>query len=168
MKNQITKLEDILALQLQELHNSERAIKEKINTLLLYSESEELNEILLKYSESSDHKKLKLGRMFYYILVEPVDKSSSIVSTLLDETAFRLERTSSSKIKTLLLISGFQCINHFKLSLYRTALTYALELELDTVADLLHQIAEWERKTEKALNAQAHKEFSKGTPSIYN
>jgi len=169
MKKAITKLEDALALELQSLYDGEMSLKEKIEEANRDTDCIELKEILKKYAESSDHKRLKLDRMFSYLMVEPSSQGSTIIGKLLDETVQRAKHTLSDKIKTPILISGFQQVNHFKIASYKTALQYALEVDLDTVADLLQQVIEWERKTEKALADLCVKEFNKcsvADPSI--
>lgn len=159
MKNVIVKLEDILSLELQCLNDGEKILKEEIKTILPFTESETLKSILMKYAESSDHKRLKLERMFSYLMEEPSSKANTVMSKLLEETLLRARHSLTEKIKNLALISGFQLINHYKIAAYKTALMYSLELELDTVADLLHQIIEWERKTERELTELSNKTF---------
>lgn len=160
MKKAITKLEDVLALDLQSLYASEVTLKKKIGGIISATDSQQLKEILKKYAESSDHKRLKLDRMFSYLMVEPSEVNTTIAK-LLDESQHRAKHIVSDKIKQLVLISDFQQINHFKICCYKTAMMYALELELDTIVDLLHQIIEWESKTEKALSDLCVKEFNK-------
>jgi ferritin-like metal-binding protein YciE len=161
MKKAIAKLEDLLSLELQSLYNGEKILKEEINTMLPFTESETLKSILIKYAESCDHKRLKLDRMFSYLMEEHSSKANAVIYKLLEETLVRVKHSVSGKIRSLALISGFQLINHYKITAYKAALMYSLELELDTVADLLHQIIEWERKTEKALAELSNKEFCK-------
>ena len=168
MKKTFTKLEDILSLELQSLYDGEKILKEEINAILPYTESEELKSILTKYAESCDHKRLKLDRMFSYLMEEPSSKENTVISKLLEEIQLRMKNSVSGKIRSLALISGFQLLNHYKITAYKTALMYSLELELDTVADLLHQIIEWERKTEKALAELSKKEFCKGSDATHS
>lgn len=161
MKKAIAKLEDILSLELQSLYDGEKILKEEIQTILAYTESEILRTVLMKYAESSDHKRLKLDRMFSYLMEEPLSRTNTVMSKLFEETLLRVKHSISGKIRSLALISGLQLINHYKITAYKTALMYSLELELDTVSDLLHQIIEWERKTERALAELSNKEFCK-------
>jgi ferritin-like metal-binding protein YciE len=160
MKKEITKLEDVLALELQNLYNGELSLKEKLEKIIPDTDHGPLQEILKKYAESSTNKRLKLDRMFSYLMVVPVSHSNVIMNKLVDEAIQRTKHSLSDKIKALVLISGLQKINCFKMTAYRTALMYALEVELDTVADLLHEIIEWERKTDKSLAELYLKEFN--------
>lgn len=168
MKKAFTKLEDILSLELQGLYDGEKILKEEINAILPYTDVEELKSILINYAESSDHKRLKLDRMFSYLMEEPSSKVNTVMNKLLEDTRLRAKHSLSDKIKSLVLISGFQLINHYKIIAYKTALMYSLELELDTVSDLLHQVIEWERKTERALAELSNKEFRKSSDATHS
>lgn len=114
---------------------------------------------MTKYAESSDHKRLKLDRMFSYLMDEPSTKTNTVMSKLFEDTLLRVKHSISDKISSLALISGFQLVNQYKITAYKTAFMYSLELGLDAVSDLLHQIIEWERKTERALAELSNKEF---------
>lgn len=160
MKPAIKTLGDVLAMELQNLYCGEASLKRKIEQIILDIPSARLKEILQKYSESSADKQLKLDRMLSYLMVEPLSQVNTIIDRLLDETLHRAKYIVSNKIKTRVVISDFEQINHFKITAYKTALLYSLELELDIVSDLLHQIIEWERKTRKALNDLYLEEFN--------
>jgi ferritin-like metal-binding protein YciE len=159
MKKMIKTLGDVLAMELSALLAGEVILKRKIEGIISDAPSGRLKEILQRYSESSGDKRLKLDRMFSYLMVEPSLVNTSI-DKLLDETLQRIKYILSDSIKTRVIISDFEQINHFKITAYKTALLYSLELELDTVPDLLHEIIEWERKTRKALNDLYLEEFN--------
>jgi ferritin-like metal-binding protein YciE len=160
MKNAIRTLGDVLAVEIQSLYCGEASLKRKLEEIISAAPSKRLQEILQKYSESSADKQLKLDRILYYLMVEPSSQVNTIIDKLLDETLHRTKYIVSDEIKTRVIISDFEQINHFKITAYKTALLYSLELELDTVSDLLNQIIEWERKTRKALNDLYLEEFN--------
>jgi len=89
--------------------------------------------------------------MFSYLSQEPGSRKNEVMGKLLEETQYRAKCPASCTISNVLLISAFRHIIQYKISAYKTALMHALELELENVADFLHQILEWERKTDKAL-----------------
>jgi ferritin-like metal-binding protein YciE len=166
MKKLISTLEDALAFELQSLYDGERRLKDKINSISPAIEQETLNAVLKKYAESADHKRLKIDRMFSYLSQEPDSRINEVLDKLLEETQERLKWSVPGKIRNLMLISAFQHINQYKISSYKTALTFAMELELENVTDLLLQVVDWERKTNKALMDIALKEFSKSGEAI--
>jgi len=151
MKKSLATLEDALAFELQCLYDGEKRLKDKIKNCIQNLESETLKAVLDKYAESAEHKLLKMDRMFSYLSQEPGSRRNEVMDKLLEESQYRAKCPASGKISNVLLISAFRHINQYKISVYKTALMHALELELENVADLLHQILEWERKTNKAL-----------------
>ena len=59
-----------------------------------------------------------------------------------------------------------QTISGYKTAAYKTAHLFAIELELDTVADLLQQIIDWEMETGKSMSSLSIKEFNRLSRSV--
>lgn len=150
MKKSISTLEDALAFELQTSYNGEQILRDGIQACVQELNSASLKTILGKYAESANHKLLKVERMLSYLLQEPEIKRNEVIGKLLEETQCA-ESGCSCKVSDILLTSSFRQIIQYKISVYKTALMLAMELELEVVSDLLHQVLEWERKTDKVL-----------------
>jgi ferritin-like metal-binding protein YciE len=161
MKTKLTTLQEALAFQLQGLSYAEAKVKEEFNACRHHVTSGKLKSEIKKYTESADSKLLKLERMFNYLMQEPLTRKNDVINSLVDETHQLLSATSSSHLKDILMISCMQSISAYKISCYKTAYLFAVELELDTVSDLLQHILEWEIETGKALAIMAIEEFNK-------
>ncbi len=72
-----------------------------------------------------------------------------------------ISATNSPYLKDILMISCTQNICSFKVSSYKTAYLFAVELELDIAADIIQQILGWEVKTGNKLAMLAITEFNK-------
>ena len=59
-----------------------------------------------------------------------------------------------------MLIGNLQAINHYKISTYGTAKAFATLLELQKVVDLLQEMLEWEKETDRAFTKIAMKEVN--------
>jgi ferritin-like metal-binding protein YciE len=161
MKTSITTLQAALAYQLQGLSYAEKKVKEEFNTCSHHLTSGKLKNEIKKYIDFTDSKLLKLERMFNYLMQEPTTRKNDVIDTLLDETTEMLSYASSSHLKDILMISCIQNICAYKISSYKTAFMFSVELELDTVSDLIQQILEWETETGKTLGLLAIEEFNK-------
>lgn len=161
MKTTITTLQDALAFQLQGLHYAETKVREEFNSCSLHLTSSRLKEEIGKYMESSQDKILKLERIFNYLMQESVSRKNTAIIELLRETEQMLSIANSSHLKDILMISCIQNISAYKISSYKTAYLFSVELELDIVADLLQHILEWEIETGKVLGILAIEEFNK-------
>ena len=164
----IKTLRDALTWELQCLYNAEKQVKDKIDMIQSKITSKTLKATLKKYAESTGNKRVKIDRMFSYLSREPKPRINKVMEKLLREAQLQIGPRVSNNMKTLVLISAFQYTIQYKVSAYKTALYYALNLELDTVADLLKQIIEWEIKTDAALKDLTQKEFGNSNAAIWN
>jgi len=151
MKTSVSNLEDALAFELRSSYNGEQLLSGGIQGCIEELDSQQIRMVLEEYAESAGHKLLKLERIFSYLLQEPFGRKNEVIDKLLEATQRGTTCSCSTKIGDMLLLSSFRQIIQYKISVYKTALMIALELELEIVSDLLHQILEWERKADKTL-----------------
>lgn len=157
----ISTIEEAFAYQLHKMFHTENQLCQPLQTFERLTLSPELRRELQKYVEASSNKVLKLERIYNYINVEPAPVKIDPLSEIVEETNDLVKNAASPQLRDILLISAIKDINAFKLSAYRTMYIYAVELELDTPADLLKQILEWELKTSKAFCQLVLLEFNK-------
>jgi ferritin-like metal-binding protein YciE len=162
MKTNIQTFEDALAYQLQGLFYAEKAIREEFETCSSEITSEEVKTAIRKYIESADDKMLKMKRIFNYLL-KPLERKNEVINKLLDETHQLLSYATSPNLKDILMVSCIQKINAYKLAGYRTAYLFAVELEMDTAADLLQEVVSCEQQSAKELSELSLEEFNRQT-----
>lgn len=161
MKTRIHTLQDTLAFQLQGLYFAETKIKEELGSRDYGISSPSLKKEVQRYAASADEKLLKYERIFNYLMQEPDSRNNTVITKLLDDTREMLTYTDSSHLRNILMVSCLQNLNAFKICAIKVAYMFTLELGLDTAADLLQQILEWELETAKALSRAALEEFNK-------
>lgn len=167
MKTRIHTIEDTLAFQIQGLIFAERRIKDELENCDYGISSQNLKQQVQRYASSADEKILKFERIFNYLMQEPESRNNTVITRLLDDTREILTYTDSSHLRDILVVSCLQNLNAYKISSLKIAYMFTLELGLDTVADLLQQILEWELETARALSRTAMEEFNK-TQEITN
>lgn len=160
MKMNIQTFEDALAYQLQGLFYAERTLREEFETCSSEITSDEVKTAIRKYIESADDKMLKMKRIFNYLL-KPIERKNEVINKLLDETHQLLSYVTSPHLKDILMVSCIQNINAYKLAGYKTAYLFAVELEMDTAADLVQEVIAWEQQTAKELNELSIEEFNR-------
>jgi len=151
MKSILT-LNDALVHLLRGLFDGEAILQRAIPECSKSLSSEVLTRQLKNYAEDSHDKMLKLERIFSYLMTSPSGKRNIVMEKMINDTHDMLEATISQELKDIILISCIQSINHYKISGYRTALSFAIELQLETVSDLLHEILEAEKQMDQALS----------------
>lgn len=154
-------LEDALKYQLQGLYFTEKKVQEEFAECRPLITSGDIRTELTKYIESADSKLLKLERIFNYVLENDLERKNEVISQMLDETHNLVTLASSAQLRDILMITCAQTINAYKTASYRTAYLLAMELELDTAADLLHEIIGWELQTGEMLSTLVIEEFNK-------
>ena len=161
MKQNIKTLQDALAYQLQGLFYAETQVRSEFSDCSRDITSGPVKSELERYIESTENKLLKLERIFNYLMRERLIRKNAVIDRLLEETRHMLTYAAPGHLKDILMISCIQNINAYKISSYKTAYLFSVELELDTASDLLQQVIEWELQTSKDLNALSIQEFNK-------
>jgi len=160
MKKTLNNLQEALTFMIKGLYNAETELQKALTECLLKASNINLRTEIKNYAESSSDKLLKLERVLTYLAEEPKDKINPVMEKLLDETHYLLKHASNDKIRDVLIISCIQNINHYKIAGYGTAQSLAMELELATVTDLLHEILTWEKQTDRHLTKIATDEVN--------
>jgi len=161
MKTNLKTLEDALVYQLQGLLDIETKVREEFSACSATLTSDAVRSGIEKYMETTADKLLKLQRVFNYLLREPVARKNRIASGMLKETHQLLDYTNHNQLRDLLILSCVQAINAYKITSYKTAYRFSLALELETPAELLNEIIQWELNTKEALASLSAEEFNR-------
>ena len=151
MKTKIKSLHDALAYLMQGLYYAETRVVQDVGSCCSNITSQSLKREIDKYRSSSENKLLKLERIFNYLMKEPLTRKNEVIDKLLEETCHMLASSEASHLRDQLAVSCIQNINAYKVTTYRTAYIFAVELELDPVADIIQEILEWERTNKNVL-----------------
>jgi len=165
MKTSIHSTHDAIAILLQGLYYTEITLRDTLPGCFSAIASTPIRDEFKKYSESAANKLLKVERVFNYLMTEPLSRKNESIHQLVIEMHYVLKGTTSAHLRDILGIGYIQNINTYKVSSYRSAYLFAVELELDTVTDLLQQVLEWEVEASKGLSQLAFDEFTRQQPA---
>lgn len=147
----INTLEDALTMELENLYSGEKKLKESFIRISSIIHSEALRDIIRRYAESCDSKRLKIERALSYLHQEPSLCGTNVIDELIEESFHRLKFAQDPDVQQQILINCIERINAYKTCAYEAALRYAEELEMDVAADLLLTIIQWEREIKREL-----------------
>lgn len=167
MKTTLRNLNEALSFQMKGMYDAERKLQREIPKCSVKVRSEALKGEIGRYIDSTDDKILKLERIFSYLMTEPSGVKNEIIDKFIEDTHKMLQYASSDDIRDVVFIACIQNINHYKIATYGTALAFAIELKLNTVADLLHEILEWEKDTDRALTKISLEEMNGKEATIH-
>ncbi|HEY0745043.1 MAG TPA: DUF892 family protein [Chryseosolibacter sp.] len=161
MKKTINTLRDALAYQLKGLVDAETRVRDEFDGCVAQITSPEVKHQIQEYVDAAENKLQKLDRVFSYLMEEPVPWKNEVIARMIAETHHLLTLVSSGPLKDVLMVNCIQNINAFKMTSYKSAYLFAVELELDPVADLIQQIVDWEHTTSRGLASLSIHEFNR-------
>ena len=151
MKPAIKDLNEALSYHLEAMYDAEKKLQKAMPELIPMLTSRQLKSELKKYLESSRDKRIKLKRIFSYLLVGPYNKKNKVIEEMLSEVFSILEYTIS-ELNDVLVMVRWQALVQFKISTYSSAKVTADFLDLKKVSDLLAEILAWEKETDHSLS----------------
>lgn len=126
------------------------------------SESSELKKAFESHLKETKGQVQRLGKIFKLLKLEKEEKLCKATKGLIQECKEVLKDfKTKSPIRDAALISKAQRIEHYEISAYGTMRTFATELDLDVVADLLQATLDEEGNADKKLTKIAEGGFFK-------
>lgn len=160
MNTRIDSLVDALGYLMQGLYYAETRLIHDLDSCCSKVTASSLKREIENYISSSNNKVLKVERTLNYLMKEPLARKNDVIDKLLEATRLMLASSDVAHLRDQLAIACIQNINAYKATTYRTAYLFALELELDTVADIIQQILEWETASKKVLAEMANESLN--------
>jgi ferritin-like metal-binding protein YciE len=158
-KKYLTTLNDALAFQLSSMYDAEHKLRLQIPLCYPHTSFIHLQNEMVKYTEQSSNKITKLERIFNYLMEEPTGNPNGVVDKMMEEINEVMKHATSPRLRDVMLTSSLLALNHYKMGVYSCAQVVALELEIETVSDLLSEIVHWEKETNKMLSKIALEEI---------
>jgi len=157
----LTNLNEVLAFQLEGMYEGEKELQHQLPNFSESARNPRLKEEMKKYLERSFEKRSKLKRIFSYLLVPASKRKNKVVEVLFKETRELADKATEGYLRDVVFAAFLQSINHYNAANYRASLALAVDLNLDQVTDLLHEILQWENETFVALEKIAFEELRK-------
>lgn len=155
MKPHFKDLNKALTYHLEGMYDAEKQIIDFIPGCVKHATSHALKDEIRKYGEMMADERVKLKRIFGYLLTGPYGRKATAVGEMLQDIKQFSKAASSAEVKDVVIIAGLQLLIHYKISAYGTGLAFAEQLGLDTAAELLAEMLDWEKATNKALSRLA-------------
>lgn len=145
-------LKDLLIDELHDILSSEEQIVEALPEMVRASESSELKNAFESHLKETKGQVQRLEKIFKLLKIEKKEKFCKATKGLIQECKEVLKDfKTKSPIRDAALISKAQRIEHYEISAYGTVRTFAKELDLDAVADLLQATLNEEGNADKKL-----------------
>jgi ferritin-like metal-binding protein YciE len=145
-------LKDLLIDELHDVLSSEEQIVEALPVMVRASESPDLKKAFESHLKETKAQIQRLEKIFKLLKVEKKEKFCKATKGLIQECKDVLKDfKTKSPLRDAALISKAQRIEHYEISAYGTMRTFASELDLDSVVDLLQATLYEEENADKKL-----------------
>lgn len=145
-------LKDLLIDELHDILSSEEQIVEALPKMVTASESSDLQNAFNSHLKETKGQIQRLKKIFKLLKIEKKEKLCKATKGLIEECKEVLKDfKTKSPIRDAALISKAQRIEHYEISAYGTMRTFAKEMDLDSVADLLQETLNEEENADKKL-----------------
>jgi ferritin-like metal-binding protein YciE len=149
-------LEHLLVDELQDLYSVEKQLVEALPKMAEKATSPELGQAFNTHLQQTQRQKERLDRIFNQLPnVDRDDKTCKGMKGIIEENEKLIKDAKDADVRDAGMIAGAQRVEHYEISAYGTARTYAQLLGRAEWARLLQETLEEEKNTDRLLNGIA-------------
>ncbi len=144
--------------ELQDLYSAEQQITEALPKMAEKASSPELRTAFDTHLRQTQNQLRRLDRIFDQIPdIDRDDKTCKGIKGIIDENEKLIKDAKDSDVRDAGMIAGAQRVEHYEISAYGTARTYAQLLGRQEWARLLQETLDEEKETDRLLNGIAER-----------
>ncbi|TAL58101.1 MAG: DUF892 family protein [Bacteroidetes bacterium] len=156
----ITTLMDLLAEQIHSLYETESKLKKAVYKLIDDVDSVELGRKLNQYADKTKEKIARFEEIFSIMRESESGNGNETVEAILKSSKKIISRITLKEVRDAAILSKVQRINHLLICEYGTACAFARALDLEKVAELLHESLVEEKQADQELSILAKEEIN--------
>lgn len=155
MAEKLKNLSDLLVDQLKDLYSAETQIISALPKMARAANSQELRASFEEHLVQTKNQKTRIEQMFEHLEGAPHGKKCVGMEGLLSEGDEVLQENMESEVRDAALIAAAQKVEHYEISGYGTAATFADMLGHKEVARLIKETLDEEEKVDQKLTKMA-------------
>jgi ferritin-like metal-binding protein YciE len=144
--------QDLFVNQLEDLYDAEQRLTQALPKMADAANSTQLKQAFREHLTETQRHVSRLETIFRQIGTDPKRETCQAMKGLISEGEEIVDATGDSSIKDAALIAAAQRVEHYEISGYGTARSFALRLGRHEAADLLQQTLEEEKAADQKLN----------------
>lgn len=149
------KLDDLFLDTVKDIYFAEKKILRALPKMAKAAEKQSLKGALLQHQEETQGQIERLEAIFEILGKTPRGKTCDAILGIIAESEEIMEDYKGSAALDAGIISSAQAVEHYEITRYGTLKTWATELGLTEVADLLQQTLSEELSSDKSLTSLA-------------
>lgn len=152
---EINSLRELYVEQLRDLYDAENQLIKALPKMAKEASSDELRQSIEEHLEQTRGQAERLEQIFEQLGEKPKGKKCKGMQGLLEEGKETLEEDMEEDTKDAAIIAAAQRVEHYEISGYGTARTYANLLGESEAAELLEETLNEEKETDQKLTQLA-------------
>jgi ferritin-like metal-binding protein YciE len=156
----ISTLQGLLDADAASLISAEMQLKKELNVWVLKVRSAKLRLIIQKYLDYIDLHIQLLNTFYDLEKINKVELTNRVMQAYIVDTNEKLSVCLDAEVKDACLLACIQAINHFKLSAYGTAASFANAIGMEKQAAVFHTAEINERQIDDRLSQLANFEIN--------
>jgi len=150
---------ELFVQELRDLYSAETQIVKALPKIIETAVTPELREAFQKHLKEGKNQVTRLEKIFSLLNETSQGETCAAMEGLIEESCKVIESRYESIVKDAALIAAAQRIEHYEIASYGVAKTFAKQLDLDDIADLLEDSQNEEIKADKKLTSIAEGGF---------
>lgn len=148
-------LRDLFLDQLRDLYDAEQRLVNALPKLAESAEAASLKRAFENHLNETEGHLTRLEQIFRQLGADTKRETCLAMKGLIDEGAEMVDADGEPSVKDAALIAAAQRVEHYEMAGYGTARTFALQLNMPEVANLLQQTLEEEKEANETLTSIA-------------
>ncbi|MGI8959876.1 MAG: ferritin-like domain-containing protein [Bryobacteraceae bacterium] len=144
--------QDLFVNQLEDLYDAEQRLTQALPKMAEAANSNQLKQAFQHHLTETQGHVSRLQTIFRQIGIDPKRESCEAMKGLISEGEEMVDAKGDPSIKDAALIAAAQRVEHYEISGYGTARSFALRLGRKEAADLLQQTLDEEKAADQKLN----------------
>jgi len=164
----LTTLHELLDYNARLITDAEITLRNGLQNWVNRASSVKLKEILMRYGDYIHRHIDKMGYFFTAEKLFPINPGNRVMKSLVIDTDEKLAICSDTKLRDACLLASLQEINHYKISVYGTAASYAHTLGMIEMSILFHEAEISEKQIDDRLTQLAEYETNPNANTVFS
>ena len=156
----ITTLHNLLDYDARKFISAEIQLKNSLPEWINKASSLQLKTVLQKYLDFVQEHVQNVDSFFDEEKINSLSLTNRVMLAFIEEAEEKLANCTDAEVKDACLLACIQAINHFKISTYGTAATFANALDMEKHAAIFHEAEVNEKQIDDRLSQLAEHEIN--------
>ncbi|MGE3317648.1 MAG: ferritin-like domain-containing protein [Planctomycetaceae bacterium] len=164
----LNSMEDLLLHEIKDLYNAEKQLMKALPRMAKAAASSELAELIEAHLEETEKQAERLEDILQQLGKAARGTTCKAMEGLVKEGAELIEEEGDPAVKDAALIAAAQRVEHYEIAGYGAARTFAQQLGLNDIAELLQQSLDEEHAADQKLNELAMSHINPKAEAVHD